>query len=63
MEKLAVIELGASEITFSKLKFTSNGFFMIEQQIKEPVRLTQDLERDGYIKSAFNRTQSIGIFR
>ena len=52
MEKLAVIELGASEITFSKLKFTSNGFFMIEQQIKEPVRLTQDLERDGYIKSA-----------
>ena len=52
MEKLAVIELGASEITFSKLKFTPNGFFMVEQQIKEPVRLTQDLERDGYIKSA-----------
>lgn len=52
MEKLAVIELGASEITFTKLNFTSNGFFTIEQQIKEPVRLTQDLERDGYIKSA-----------
>ncbi len=52
MEKLAVIELGASEITFSKLKFTPNGFFTIEQQIKEPVRLTQDLARDGYIKSA-----------
>ncbi|MBQ8522346.1 MAG: hypothetical protein IJ458_01625 [Clostridia bacterium] len=51
MEKLAVIELGASEITFTKLNFTSNGFFTIEQQIKEPVRLTQDLERDGYIKS------------
>lgn len=52
MEKLAVIELGASEITFTKLKFTSNGFFAVEQQIKEPVRLTQDLERDGYIKAA-----------
>ena len=52
MEKLAVIELGASEITFSKLQFTPNGFFTVEQQIKEPIRLTQDLERDGYIKSA-----------
>ena len=52
MEKLVVIELGASEITFSKLNFTPNGYFSLEQQIKEPVRLTQDLERDGYIKSA-----------
>ncbi len=51
MEKLVVIELGASEITFSKLKFTPNGFFMLEQQIKEPVRIAQDLERDGYIKT------------
>ena len=51
MEKLVVIELGASEITFSKLNFTPNGYFTLEQQIKEPVRLTQDLARDGYIKS------------
>lgn len=52
MEKLVVIELGVSEITFSKLNFTPNGYFALEQQIKEPVRLTQDLARDGYIKSA-----------
>ena len=52
MEKLVVIELGVSEITFSKLNFTPNGYFAVEQQIKEPVRLTQDLARDGYIKSA-----------
>lgn len=51
MEKLVVIELGVSEITFSKLNYTQNGYFTIEQQIKEPVRLTQDLARDGYIKS------------
>ncbi|MBO5910180.1 MAG: hypothetical protein J6Q15_01585 [Clostridia bacterium] len=51
MEKLVVIELGVSEITFSKLNFTPNGYFTVEQQIKEPVRLTQDLARDGYIKS------------
>lgn len=52
MEKLVVIELGVSEITFSKLNYTSAGYFAIEQQIKEPVRITQDLARDGYIKSA-----------
>ncbi len=52
MEKLAVIELGASEIVFTKLNFTQNGFFTIDQQIKEPVRITQDLARDGYIKAA-----------
>lgn len=52
MEKLVVIELGVSEITFSKLSYTPTGYFAIEQQIKEPVRITQDLARDGYIKSA-----------
>lgn len=52
MEKLVVIELGVSEITFSKLNYTPAGYFAIEQQIKEPVRITQDLARDGYIKSS-----------
>ena len=65
MEKLVVIELGVSEITFSKLKFTPNGYFTVEQQIKEPVRLTQDLARDGYIKATrIEETVSIlKIFR
>ena len=65
MEKLVVIELGVSEITFSKLNYTPNGYFAVEQQIKEPVRLTQDLARDGYIKSArIEETVSIlKIFR
>ena len=52
MGNLVVIELGVNEICFSKLKFSQNGFFAIEQQIKEPVKLTQDMERDGYIKPA-----------
>lgn len=51
MEKLVVIELGANEITFTKLNCSQSGFFTIEQQIKEPVKLSQDLDRDGYIKS------------
>lgn len=50
MGNLVVIELGASKITFTKINYTSNGFFKVEQQIKEPIKLTQDLLRDGYIK-------------
>lgn len=65
MANLVIIELGVSEITFSKLKYSPNSFFVVEQQIKEPVKLTQDMERDGYIKPArINETINIlKIFR
>lgn len=62
MGNLVVIELGVSEITFSKLKFSPNGFFAIEQQIKEPIKLTQDMARDGYIKPA-RIAETINILR
>lgn len=62
MENLVVIELGVSEITFSKLKYTPNGYFAVEQQIKEPVRLTQDMARDGYIKPT-RIAETIAILR
>lgn len=65
MGNLVIIELGVSEITFSKLKYSPNSFFVVEKQIKEPVKLTQDMERDGYIKPArINETINIlKIFR
>lgn len=50
--KLAVFELGVNDASMTIYKYTSNGFFTIEQQIVEPVKLTQDMERDGYIKPA-----------
>lgn len=62
MGNLVIIELGVSEITFSKLKYTQNSFFVVEQQIKEPVKLTQDMERDGYIKPA-RITETINILK
>ncbi len=52
MNKLAVFELGVNDISLTIFKYTNNGFFAPEQQIKEPVKLTQDMERDGYIKPA-----------
>lgn len=52
MNKLAVFELGVNDVKLTIFKYTTSGFFMMDQQIIEPVRLTQDMERDGYIKPA-----------
>ena len=50
MNKLAVFELGVNDIKLTIYKYTATGFFAAESQIVEPVKLTQDMERDGYIK-------------
>ena len=50
--KLAVFELGVNDIKLTIFKCTQIGFFAIEQQIVEPIKLIQDMERDGYIKPA-----------
>ena len=52
MNKLAVFELGVNDIKLIIYKYSPNGFFAVESQIVEPVKLTQDMERDGYIKPA-----------
>lgn len=52
MNKLAVFELGVNDIKLTIYKYTASGFFGAESQIVEPVKLTQDMERDGYIKPA-----------
>ena len=52
MNKLAVFELSVNDVKLTIYKYTQNGFFTVEQQIIEPVKLTQDMERDGYIKPA-----------
>ncbi len=50
MNKLAVFELGVHDIKMTIFKYTNSGYFAIDSQIVEPVKLTQDMERDGYIK-------------
>lgn len=60
MNKLAVFELSVNDVKLTIYKYTQNGFFTVEQQIIEPVKLTQDMERDGYIKpSRIQETISI----
>lgn len=50
MNKLAVFQLDINDIKLTIYKYTPNGFFTIDEQIVEPIKLTQDLSRDGYIK-------------
>ena len=50
MNKLAVFELDINDVKLTIFKYTTSGYFCIEQQIVEPVKLIQDMERDGYIK-------------
>ena len=50
MNKLAVFELSVNDVKLTIYKYTTNGYFAVEQQIVEPVKLIQDMERDGYIK-------------
>lgn len=52
MNKLAVFQLDVNDIKLTIFKYTNNGFFTIDQQIVEQVKLIQDMERDGYIKPA-----------
>ena len=52
MNKLAVFEMGVNDIKMTIYNYTNTGFFAIEQQIKEPIKILQDMERDGYIKPA-----------
>ncbi|MBR1988268.1 MAG: hypothetical protein IKA36_04415 [Clostridia bacterium] len=50
MQKLAVFELGINDLKLTIFNRTETGFFMEESQIIEPIKLTQDMDRDGYIK-------------
>ncbi len=50
MNKLAVFELGVNDVRLTIFNYTANGYFAPDSQIIEPVKLTQDMERDGYIK-------------
>ncbi len=50
MNRLAVFELGINDIKMTIYKYTQTGFFDIEQQISEPIKIIQDMERDCYIK-------------
>ncbi len=52
IEKIAVIDLGSNTARLVLANVMENGHFMVFDELKESVRLGQDMERDGFLKPA-----------
>ncbi|MDR0426217.1 MAG: Ppx/GppA family phosphatase [Clostridiales bacterium] len=50
MEKIAVIDLGSNTARLVLANILPGGHFMIFDELKESVRLGQDMDRDGFLK-------------
>ena len=52
MEKIAIIDLGSNNARLVLVKLMGNGNFVVFDELRESVRLGQDMERDGFLKPA-----------
>ncbi len=52
MEKIGIIDLGSNSARLVIVNLFADGYFMVVDELKESVRLGQDMERDGFLKPA-----------
>ena len=52
MEKIGIIDLGSNSARLVIANLFADGYFMVVDELKESVRLGQDMERDGFLKPA-----------
>ncbi len=52
MEKIGIIDLGSNSARLLIVTLFTDGHFMVIDELKESVRLGQDMERDGFLKPA-----------
>ena len=50
MEKIGIIDLGSNSARLVIVNLFQDGYFMVVDELKESVRLGQDMERDGFLK-------------
>ena len=50
MEKIGIIDLGSNTARLVIVDMFTDGHFMVVDELKESVRLGQDMERDGFLK-------------
>lgn len=50
MEKIAIIDLGSNSARLVIVKVMDGGYFSVIDELKEPVRLAQDMEIDGFLR-------------
>lgn len=52
LEKIGIIDLGSNSARLVIVNLFADGYFMVIDELKESVRLGQDMERDGFLKPA-----------
>ena len=52
LEKIGIIDLGSNSARLVIVNLFADGYFMVVDELKESVRLGQDMERDGFLKPA-----------
>ncbi len=52
MERIGIIDLGSNSARLVIVNIFAEGYFMVVDELKESVRLGQDMERDGFLKPA-----------
>jgi len=52
LEKIGIIDLGSNSARLVIVNLFAEGHFMVIDELKESVRLGQDMERDGFLKPA-----------
>lgn len=50
MEKIAIIDLGSDSLRLVLVNILESGYFTVVDEIKETVRLAQDMEIDGFLQ-------------
>jgi exopolyphosphatase/guanosine-5'-triphosphate,3'-diphosphate pyrophosphatase len=50
LEKIGIIDLGSNSARLVIVNLFEEGYFMVVDELKESVRLGQDMERDGFLK-------------
>ena len=50
MEKLGIIDLGSNTARLVIVELFTDGHYMVVDELKESVRLGQDMDRDGFLK-------------
>ena len=50
VEKIGIVDLGSNSARLVIVNLFADGFFMVEEELKESVRLGQDMDRDGFLK-------------
>lgn len=50
LEKIGIIDLGSNSARLVIVELFGEGHYMVVDELKESVRLGQDMERDGFLK-------------